>query len=60
MPAKFTQSHPRFAPILAADVQLRAAVCDCLPLNGVLPDTPPDVPGRLVELVREHARGAVA
>jgi uroporphyrinogen decarboxylase len=23
--------------------------------HGVLPDTPPDVPGRLVELVREHA-----
>jgi uroporphyrinogen decarboxylase len=27
--------------------------------HGVLPDTPPDVPGRLVELVREHALEAV-
>jgi uroporphyrinogen decarboxylase len=26
--------------------------------HGVLPDTPPDVPGRLVELVHEHAREA--
>jgi uroporphyrinogen decarboxylase len=28
--------------------------------HGVLPDTPPDVPGRLVELVHEHALEAVA
>ncbi|HEY2771627.1 MAG TPA: uroporphyrinogen decarboxylase [Solirubrobacteraceae bacterium] len=28
--------------------------------HGVLPDTPPDVPGRLVELVHEHAREATA
>jgi uroporphyrinogen decarboxylase len=27
--------------------------------HGVLPDTPPDVPGRLVELVHEHAPQAV-
>ena len=28
--------------------------------HGVLPDTPPDVPGRLVELVHEHALEAAA
>ena len=28
--------------------------------HGVLPETPPDVPGRLVELVREHALLAAA
>jgi uroporphyrinogen decarboxylase len=28
--------------------------------HGVLPDTPPDVPGRLVELVHEYALEAAA
>jgi uroporphyrinogen decarboxylase len=28
--------------------------------HGVLPETPPDVPGRLVELVQSHARGEEA
>jgi uroporphyrinogen decarboxylase len=50
------------APWTAVEEEARAVLADAPATgyvfnlgHGVLPETPPDVPGRLVELVREHA-----
>jgi uroporphyrinogen decarboxylase len=50
------------APWPAVEEEARAVLADAPATgyvfnlgHGVLPETPPDVPGRLVELVRNHA-----
>jgi uroporphyrinogen decarboxylase len=55
------------APWPSVDAEARAALADAPDTgyvfnlgHGVLPETPPDVPGRLVDLVHEHALEAAA